>query len=187
MLKQLEVYSGVDPVVRKALIDSFSLPAFILLTTMIGFGSLARSAGFSPEMAWIATVAIWGLPGQLAMVDLTSSGQNLVAIVVACSLANARFLPMVVSFLPWINQGKFGLGKATLAAQMLSVNSWAVCLRQFPLIERDWRRLYYSTFATSIILAAIAGTLIGYYGSGVLPVWVVLGFVFTSQTGNTPR
>ncbi|MFT5112020.1 MAG: putative branched-subunit amino acid permease [Parasphingorhabdus sp.] len=173
-------YTGFWPVVRKALIDSISLPAFILLTTMIGFGSLARSAGFSADMAWVATVAIWGLPGQLAMLDLTASGQNFVTIIVACSLANARFLPMVVSFLPWINTGKFGLGRATLAAQMLSINSWAICLRQFPLIDKPWRRVYYSTFASSIILAAIVGTLIGYHGAGALPVWVVLGFIFTS-------
>lgn len=172
--------SGTGPVIRKALLDSIALPFFILFTTMIGFGTLARGAGFSPEMAWISTLLIWGLPGQLAMVDLTASGQGLIAIVVACSLANARFLPMVVVFLPWINYGKLGMGRALLASQMLSINSWAVSLKNFPLIERDWRRLYYFAFAASIVFAAVAGTLVGYHGVGIVPDWVVLGFIFTS-------
>ena len=172
--------SGQGAVIRCALKDAFSLPVFILFTTMIGFGSLARGAGFSEHMAWFSTVFIWGLPGQLAMVDLTSAGQNLLAIVVACSLANARFMPMVVSFLPWVNQGRFGFFKALLVAQMLSINSWAVCLREFPKIHRDWRRTYYLVFASSIIVAAVLGTFVGFYGAGELPPYVVLGFVFTS-------
>jgi|GEM_PF-6403093 len=69
---------GTGEVMRKALYDAFSLPAFILLFTMMGFGSLARGAGFGAEMAALATVLIWGLPGQLAMVELTATGQGLV-------------------------------------------------------------------------------------------------------------
>jgi len=65
---------------RKALLDALSLPAFILFFTMMGFGSLAHSAGFSPEMAAIASLLIWGLPGQLAMVELTGTGLGLVAV-----------------------------------------------------------------------------------------------------------
>jgi len=97
---------GTGEVMRKALYDAFSLPAFILLFTMMGFGSLARGAGFGAEMAALATVLIWGLPGQLAMVELTATGQGLVAIVCACSLANARFLPMVVSFVPAMSRAR---------------------------------------------------------------------------------
>ncbi len=68
-------------VVRKALYDALSLPAFILLFTMMGYGSLAQSAGFEAEMAALGTLLIWGLPGQLAMVEMTSTGQSLFAIV----------------------------------------------------------------------------------------------------------
>ena len=94
--RQLPV-TGNASVTRKALLDALSLPAFILFFTMMGFGSLARGAGFDAGMAAVASLLIWGLPGQLAMVELTRTGQGLVAIVFACSLANARFLPMVVS------------------------------------------------------------------------------------------
>lgn len=172
--------SGNAQVMRKALLDALTLPAFILFFTMMGFGSLARGAGFSAEMSALSSLLIWGLPGQLAMVELTSTGQGLVAIVFACSLANARFLPMVVSFVPAMSRGRSSLGGMLLDAQLLSINSWAVCMREFPGIEPEFRHRYYLTFASSILLAAVIGTLIGYHGSVLLPAVMVLGLIFVS-------
>jgi predicted branched-subunit amino acid permease len=171
---------GRGPVFARAIRDSLSLPAFILLTTMMGFGSLARVTGLSPDMAAAATVLIWGLPGQLAMVDLTASGHGVFSAVMACSLANARFLPMVVSFLPNISRGIRRPLSLFVYAQLLSINSWAMCLKAFPGVDPDYRRFYYAVFAVSIMLAAVAGTLLGYHISGVLPRPMVLGFVFLS-------
>jgi predicted branched-subunit amino acid permease len=165
---------------RKALLDALSLPAFILLFTMMGFGSLARGAGFDAEMAILASLLIWGLPGQLAMVELTSTGQGFIAIVFACSLANARFLPMVVSFVPAMAWGRASLPRMLLDAQLLSINSWAVCMREFPNIEPEFRHRYYISFASSILFAAVVGTLIGYHGAVLLPAVIVLGLIFVS-------
>ncbi|MFZ9038159.1 MAG: AzlC family ABC transporter permease [Gammaproteobacteria bacterium] len=172
--------SGNVEVMRKAMLDALSLPAFILLFTMMGFGSLARGAGFGADMAALATLFIWGLPGQLAMVELTVTGQGIVAIVFACSLANARFLPMVVSFVPAMSRGRSSLPGMMLDAQLLSINSWAVCLREFPQIEPEFRHRYYLTFASSILAAAVAGTLLGYHGAVLLPGVLVLGLIFVS-------
>lgn len=172
--------SGNGEVMRKAVLDSLSLPAFILLSTMMGFGSLARSTGFAPEMAALATALIWGLPGQLAMVELTATGQGVIAVVFACSLANARFFPMVVSFIPAMTREKTGFAALILYAQLLSINSWAMCLRQFPDIDPDYRRLYYVVFAITILSAAVAGTLLGYHVSAILPRPLVLGLIFLS-------
>jgi len=167
-------------IISRAVLDSLSLPAFILLTTMMGFGSLARSAGYSAEMSALATVLIWGLPGQLAMVELTSTGQGLVAIIFACSLANARFFPMVVSFFPSMTREKTSFPRLVLYAQLLSINSWAVCLRNFPEIEPEDRKLYFVSFASTIMSAAVIGTLLGYYASTILPDPLVLGLIFIS-------
>jgi predicted branched-subunit amino acid permease len=172
--------SGNGEVMRKALLDALSLPAFILLFTMMGFGSLARGAGFGAEMAALATVLIWGLPGQLAMVELTATGQGLIAIVFACSLANARFLPMVVSFVPAMSRGRSNLFGMMLDAQLLSINSWAMCMREFPAVEPQYRHRYYLTFASSILAAAVLGTLIGYHGAVLFPAIMLLGLIFIS-------
>ena len=171
---------GRRPVVRKAILDALSLPAFILFFTMMGFGSLMQKAGFDAAMAAVATLTIWGLPGQLAMVELTVTGQGLIAIVVACSLANARFMPMVVSFVPAMAHGRASVWRQMLDAQMLSINSWAVCMREFPRVEPEWRGLYYRTFASFILAAAVVGTLFGFYGAVILPAVIVLGLIFTS-------
>ena len=161
--------TGNRAVMRKALLDALSLPAFILLFTMMGFGSLARSAGFGPEMAALASLLIWGLPGQLAMVELARTGQGMVAIVFACSLANARFLPMVVSFMPTLVRERASMPRMLLDAQLLSINSWAMCMREFPQVEAACRHRYYVIFASSILLAAVIGTLLGYHGAVLLP------------------
>ena len=172
--------SGNAVVMRKAMLDALSLPAFILLFTMMGFGSLARGAGFGADMAAVASLLIWGLPGQLAMVELTATGQGYIAIVFACSLANARFLPMVVSFVPAMSRGRSNIAGMLLDAQLLSINSWAVCLREFPHVEPEFRHRYYVTFASSILAAAVAGTLLGYHGAVLLPGALVLGLIFVS-------
>jgi predicted branched-subunit amino acid permease len=172
--------TGNPAVTRKALLDALSLPAFILFFTMMGFGSLARGAGFSAEMAAVASLLIWGLPGQLAMVELTGTGQSLVAIVFACSLANARFLPMVVSFMPTLARQGASTPRMLLDAQLLSINSWAMCMREFPRVEAGYRHRYYVTFASSILLAAVAGTLLGYHSAVLLPRAMVLGLIFVS-------
>ncbi|MDH3630055.1 MAG: AzlC family ABC transporter permease [Gammaproteobacteria bacterium] len=180
MEKLTTMVTGNNAVMRKAMLDALSLPAFILFFTMMGFGSLARGAGFSAEMSALSSLLIWGLPGQLAMVELTATGQGIIAIVFACSLANARFLPMVVSFVPAMSRGRSGLGGMLLDAQLLSINSWAVCLREFPGIESEFRHRYYLTFASSILLAAVIGTLVGYHGSVLLPAVMMLGLIFIS-------
>ena len=172
--------SGSKAVIRKALLDALSLPAFILLTTMMGFGSLARGAGFSAEMAAVTTLLVWGLPGQLAMVELTGTGQGLFAIIFACSLANARFLPMVVSFIPMIGRTRAGIPGMLRDAQLLSINSWAMCQRELPNVDPAYRHRYYLTFASTIMLAAVMGSLIGYHSALFLPASLVLGLIFIS-------
>ena len=172
--------SGKPAVTRKALLDALSLPAFILFFTMMGFGSLARGAGFDAPMAALASLLIWGLPGQLAMVELTRTGQGLIAIVFACSLANARFLPMVVAFLPALQRQHASVPRLLLDAQLLSINSWAMCMREFPRVDGGYRHRYYVVFAGSILLAAVAGTLLGYHSAVLLPPALVLGLIFVS-------
>ncbi len=157
-----------------------SLPAFILFFTMLGFGSFSQRAGFELEMAIAASMLIWGLPGQLVMADLSAAGQPILVIVFACSLANARFLPMVVSFLPMISRADTKLSQLILDAQLLSINSWAMCLREFPDVEPNYRRQYFVIFASVILFAGLAGTVVGHVGSVVLPHALVLGFIFAS-------
>ena len=131
-------------------------------------------------MAVAASMLIWGLPGQLAMIDLTAAGQPVLVIVFACSLANARFLPMVVSFLPMISRPGEKFSLLVLEAQLLSINSWAMCLREFPSVDAHCRRRYYIVFASVILFAALIGTIVGHAGSVILPRALIAGLIFAS-------
>ena len=92
-------------IVRRAVLDALGMPSLVLLASMTGFGSLARESALGLEIALLATAGIWGLPGQIALAELYAAGSEILAVVMAVSLANARFLPMAVSFVPLLRPG----------------------------------------------------------------------------------
>jgi len=150
----------------------------MLIASMTGFGSLARESGFTLSMALFSTAGIWGLPGQLAMIEMHVSGVSAVFVILAASLANARFMPMSVSFLPLIRHPKHNSRWSYLLVQLLSINSWAAGIRRFPNIEVIYRRRYYVVFATVCITGGLIGTIIGYFGVSAMPRPAALGLIF---------
>ncbi len=126
---------------------------------------------FSPSVALLFYVT--GLQGGDGLKDtmMTFLGE------IICP---ARFLPMVVSFMPTLARGRASMPRMLLDAQLLSINSWAMCMREFPQVEAACRHRYYVTFASSILLAAVLGTLLGYHSAVLLPATVVLGMIFVS-------
>jgi predicted branched-subunit amino acid permease len=53
-------------------------------------------------------------------------------------------------------------------------------MREFPNIEVGFRHRYYVSFASSILFAAVVGTLVGYHSAVLLPAVLVLGLIFVS-------
>ncbi len=145
---------------------------------MTGFGSLVHESDLPLLMAIAATVGIWGLPGQLALVEMHVAGVSSFLVILGVSLANARFLPMVVSFLPVMNvEGSRSRWNFALV-QMLSINSWAAGLKRFPEIAPNVRRRYYVVFAAICMSAGILGTVVGYLGVGLMPRPIAMGLLF---------
>jgi len=162
----------------RGLADGLGLPSIIVMTSMMGFGSLAADAGLSLWAALASTAGVWGLPGQVAMVELYATGANLLAIVLAVSFANARFMPMAMSLLPMMRGADAKRGKEFLLSQLMSVNSWAVCLEAFPSIPRELRACYFTAFTVTILIAGLTGTALGFLAVAVLPRAVTLGLIF---------
>ena len=165
-------------VVRRAFRASIGLPSLIVLTGMMGFGSLAADGDMSLFTALAASAAIWGLPGQVAMAELWAAGASLVAVVLAVSLANARFMPMAMSLFPQMRGGRRRRSTPYLMVQLLSVNTWAACQEAFPGIPQNLRALFYTVFAGTILFAGQVGTAIGFFAIAVLPDSVTLGLIF---------
>ncbi len=163
---------------HRAVKDALGFPSIMLLATMTGFGSLARESGFSLGMAISTTIGIWGLPGQIALVELHAAGVSMLFVILASSLANARFMPMAVSFIPLIRPGVKRYGWMFVLVQLLSINSWAAGQRSFPEIDPVMRARYFTCFALICMTAGLAGTVIGYYGVGALSRPAALALIF---------
>lgn len=165
-------------VARLALRQGIGLPSVIVMTSMMGFGSLAADGGISLPTALSASAFIWGLPGQVAMAELWAAEASLIAVVLAASLANARFMPMAMSLFPLMRGGTRHPGMPYLLVQLLSVNTWAACQKAFGAIPIRLRVLYYTVFAGTILIAGQIGTGLGFFAVAVLPKPVTLGLVF---------
>ena len=165
------------PAVR-GIIDATGMPALVLFASMVGYGSMAREYGLGLWSAVASTGLIWGLPGQIAMVELYALGAPLIAVVIAVSAANARFLPMVLSVMPLLGEGMRRKRWLYVFAQFLSLNPWAAMLRRGPGMNPADRAPYYTGFALVCIGSALIGTGSGFLLSGVLSREVILSLVF---------
>jgi predicted branched-subunit amino acid permease len=165
-------------VIRRAVLDALGMPSVVLFASMTGFGSLARESALDLEVALLATAGIWGLPGQIALAELYAAGSEIVAVVMAVSLANARFLPMAVSFMPLLQPGLARRGWLYALVQLISVNTWAAGLRVCPGLPGPERRRYFAVFGAVCMTAALVGTAAGHMAAGALPQPVTYGLVF---------
>ena len=157
--------------------DAFGVPFIVLLASMTAFGALARDSGLNIEIALISTLGIWALPGQIVFAELYAAGTEAMALILAVSLANARFLPMAMSILPLLRDEVGQTARLYLYAQLLSAQTWAYCHRVFPRLPSDARRFYFLAFALSILLISMASTALGYLLTDALPRPLALGLV----------
>ena len=169
---------SAQQVTRQAVKDALGFPALMLIASMTGFGSLARESGLSPGVSLASTAGIWGLPGQVALAELYAVGTPALFIILAVSLANARFMPMAVSFIPLMRHHVHSYGWMFLLVQLMSINSWAAGLRRFDGIEPGLRRRYYVVFALICMSSGLLGTVVGYVGVVAMPRPVALGLIF---------
>lgn len=165
-------------VVRRAFVDVLKLPAAVVFATMAGFGSLARESGLDLWFALAATAGVWGLPGQIAFVELYAAGAGALAVVMAVAFGNACFLPMTVAFAPLLAAGLGKRGWLYLQAHFLSVNTWAVSLQAFSAMPARQRWRYFLAVGVVCLAFGIAGCAAGYMVTGALPRAVGLALVF---------
>ncbi len=168
----------VGRVFRRGLIDGFSLPAFMVSASMLGYGALVNSAGMDIWIAVVSTVGIWGLPGQVAFVEYFLLGAPVLSLVLAVSMANMRFLPMSLSLIPMFRGTDMGWRWRYLWVQLMSVNTWVGLLRQSHALTPQERAPYYAGFSTVCMGAGAAGTAVGYGMAETLPIFVTVTLVF---------
>jgi predicted branched-subunit amino acid permease len=159
-------------------VEALGVPAAVLGAGYIGFGALAFDADFSLALALFSTMAIWALPGQIALIELRELGTSAPALVLAVMLTSARFLPMAVTLLPLLRHPAYRTWHYYVAGHFVAMTGWAVAVRRCPMLPVDQRLPYFLGFATALWVACLAGTAAGYFASGSLNELVTLGLVF---------
>jgi predicted branched-subunit amino acid permease len=160
--------------------DAFGMAALVLFASMMGFGSLARESGINVWHAVMTTIGIWGLPGQIVMVEMVAVGAPVFAIAMGVSAANARFLPMTLAITPYLRDWETTWPRRLLFAQFVTLTPWAAALKRFPTMAQSERIPYYAGFSIVCLIAAIIGTYAGHVLAGVLPRPMTLSLIFLS-------
>ena len=154
------------------------MPVLVVGSSMVGFGSLARDSGFGWGLSVISTITVWGLPGQVAFAELFAVGAPVLAIMLASSVANLRFLPMSLSMMPLFRDDRAAWRWRYLLVAMMSVNTWALTVRRGPSLPADQRVSYFIGLSTSCMTAGAAGTALGHLLAGALPFSITVSLIF---------
>ena len=163
-------------IIRAGIKAALGIPALSIFFTMLGFSALAREAGFTLEATLATTILVWGMPGQVAMVSLSMAEASLFVIFTAVSLANMRMLLMTISGMNMMGmkESNYSFFKKMLVMQMLAITSWiqlGVAEEQY---SKSQLRPFFIGLATTIYIAGLLGTVLGFYMKDWLSFEVVL-------------
>ena len=153
---------------------AFGVPPLMVLFSMIGFGSLASSQHLDLLNTLFAAAAIYGMPGQIAMLELQATGASTLAVVVGVSLANMRFLPMTVVLMPLFTVNDPWYRLRFVVVQALSINSWTHCRELLPGLDANSRMGFFAGFAALCFLGGLIGTGMGWLLASTLPAVITL-------------
>ena len=159
---------------------AFAMPFWMVLASMMGFGSMVRDSGLDVGIALGASLGIWGLPGQVAMTELYAIGAPLIAILAASSMANMRFMPMAVVMMPLFNGDERARRWRYALAHMMSINIWTLTMHQAPKVALMDRLPLYLGFSSAVMSGGAIGTVLGFVLAGTMPHYVAVSLVFLS-------
>ncbi len=158
--------------------EGAGMPLVMVSSAMLGFGSLARDSGLSLDVSVALSIGLWGLPGQVAMAEMWAMGAPILAILVASSMGNMRFLPMALVTVPWFQgDGRAGWTRY-LAAQVMSINIWTVFMRRAPALVVKRRYPYFMGVGSVCLIGGTCGTVLGYVLASTMPPAVTVALIF---------
>src|SRR5581483_4251035 len=140
-----------------------SVFVLVLIGTYVGVGALAHEYGFSVWWLLISNVLIWAAPAQVILLSALGAGATPAEAAVAVALSGVRLLPMVVTLLALIKQKDTRPRELILPAHLTAVSMWVEALRLVPALPRAGRIGFCNGLGTGFMLAACAGSLIGFY------------------------
>lgn len=165
--------------IRAGLYHCFGVPAIGLGSSMLGYAAMV-SAQDHPAWLGIAGAAlIWGLPGQVAMIEMASINANFILALLAVSFANMRMLPLTLTGITLVAADhKLNWLSRYFLSHFLAVTGWTAMMLVKDHLRRDLRLYYYLGFSGLLFASGIGCAIAGYYGGQRLPDLLVSGLVF---------
>src|SRR5262245_10494194 len=155
-----------------------SVLAYVLIGTYVGIAALAHDFGFSLWWVVASTVLVWAGPAQVILISALAVGATPVKTALAVGLSSARLLPMVISLLPLIKTPQTRGRELVLPAHLTAISMWIESLRLLPSYPRAVRIPFANGLGVGFMLAAHAGTVLGFYLAAALPPILSAGLLF---------
>jgi len=155
---------------------AFGAPAMAMAATFLGFGAAVSAGGLGLGWALAAALLIYGMPGQLILLNALAGGGLAGGAILSAIAANARFLPMAVALSPWLGGG----AGRWLALPFISVTTWAAGMRTLPGLPPKCRLGWFLGFALGCWGVAGSATMLGHAMAPALPGWLLALLVFTN-------
>jgi predicted branched-subunit amino acid permease len=170
--------SGITAFLAGSRAARSSVFSVVLIGTYVGVGALAHDYGFSLTWVLLSTVLIWAAPAQVILLSALGAGATPVEAALAVGLSGVRLLPMVVSLLALIKRPDTRARDLVLPAHLTAVSMWVEALRLLPAIPREQRIAFSNGLGFGFVVAALAGTVTGYYLAASLPALLTAGLLF---------
>ncbi len=158
--------------------EALAAPALAMAATFLAFGAAVREAGL--ELGWTLGAAwlVYGMPGQLVLLQFAAPGAvggGVLAAVAAASAANARFLPMAVALTPWLGQRR-----RWWALPFIAITPWAAAMRRLPVLPSPQRLPWFLGFGLASWLVAGGAAALGHSLAPWLGGQLRLALLFTN-------
>ena len=149
-------------------------PALAMGATFLAFGAAVAAAGLGLGWALGASLFVYGMAGQLVLLQAGAAG--VVPAALGATAANARFLPMALALAPWLGRGR----RRWLALPFIAITPWAAAMRVLPHLAEPRRLPWFLGFA--LVSWGVAGlaTAIGHWAAPSLSPLVLAALLFTN-------
>ena len=159
---------------------AYSVAAFVLFATALGFGALARDTGFTLGHTAFLSLTMFALPNQVVLIDQLARGASLASAALAVTLAAVRLFPMVATIMPTLRGSTRRPLLEVLAAHFVAVTTWIEGARRLPAMPEDVRLHHHLGIGVAVCFMMVLGSVTGYLLSVGMPPVVSAALVFTT-------
>lgn len=152
--------TAIHPPFATGLREALGAPALAMGATFLAFGAASAEAGLALRWALAASLLIYGMAGQVVLLQLAGApGVGVVPAALGATAANARFFPMAVAIAPWLGPHR---ARRWWALPFIAITPWAAGMRRLPALPEGARLRWFLGFALASWIAAALATAAGH-------------------------